>query len=112
MSDRKTNVRVSFEVPYDDWPGLEPAFIKLLPRGALNVVIRDGIPYVPARREKMSVEGLRKLETTIEQFIDEHQVSCGESAYQVDKINEAAPELLIAVADIVGYYKDPDEQAG
>lgn len=41
-------------------------------------------------------------------YINKHEISCPESIYQRDKIWETAPELVEQLANIVGYWKDPD----
>lgn len=46
---------------------------------------------------------------------DEHQVSCGEAVYQVERVHESLPDLVIGMLEIVGYVKgevDGDEGGG
>jgi len=58
-------------------------------------------------RAPLPIKKLRQLEQAVVGFIDKYEVSCEESAYQVDNVNEAAPELLIAVGKIVGFHEYP-----
>lgn len=101
-----SNVRVTFEVPYDKWPAVEAAVLKAFPREAINTYIIDGLPN---GRKPLSDEGLHKLEAIVVDFIDRHHVRSAESAYQMDHIQEMAPELVIAVGNLVGYYEDLPE---
>lgn len=50
----------------------------------------------------------KELLAFVRKWIKEKQVRCGESAYQVDSINQELPEFLIGCAEIVGYYKDEE----
>jgi len=59
-------------------------------------------------RKPLSTKQLRVLEAACVGFIDKYEVSCEGSAYQVDRVNEAAPELLIAVGKIVGFHEYAD----
>lgn len=41
-------------------------------------------------------------------FIEEQEITCGESVYQTDRVIENAYELIENICDIVGYYKYED----
>ncbi len=51
-----------------------------------------------------------KIVNAIIDYIQEHEISCPESIYQRDKIWETAPELVEKLADIVGYWKDQEDE--
>lgn len=46
----------------------------------------------------------KKLLEFVRKWIKEHEVRSGESAYQVDDVNQALPEFLIGCCEIVGYH--------
>jgi len=45
-----------------------------------------------------------------EKWKQQYQPSCGESIYQVDKVNLACPELVEELMDIVGYFKHEEDE--
>lgn len=48
----------------------------------------------------------KELLALCEDFVKHHKVRAPESPYQMDGIQEAAPELIEAICNIVGYYDD------
>lgn len=46
---------------------------------------------------------MSKLETIIREFMQEHRITCAESIYQRDSVFEAAPDLVEALCNEVGY---------
>lgn len=48
----------------------------------------------------------KELVAVCTKFLKEHQVRAPESCYQMDDVVLAAPELVQAVADVIGYYDD------
>lgn len=42
-------------------------------------------------------------------FLDKHHVSCPETIHQTDRVIENAYGLIEDLADVAGYYRDPDE---
>lgn len=48
----------------------------------------------------------KELIAVCTRFLVEHQVRAPESCFQMDDVVLAAPELVQAVADILGYYDD------
>lgn len=58
----------------------------------------------------MSIIDYNKLVEIIIDFIEEHHISCPEVIYQSDRVIENAYELIEALADVVGYYEDSDEE--
>jgi hypothetical protein len=55
------------------------------------------------KREKIVEKELLEL---CKGFLIKYQVRAPESPYQMDDIIEAAPELVEAIAEILGYYDD------
>lgn len=48
----------------------------------------------------------------IKAIIDKHEISCGEDIYQSDSIIENALQMIEAICEIVGYYKEKDLENG
>lgn len=48
----------------------------------------------------------RELIEICAKFLKEHKVRAPESCYQMDSVVIAAPELVEAVANVLGYYDD------
>ena len=55
-------------------------------------------------------EKLRVLEKIAVDFITKHTVSCDDSCIK-DSVYEDAPELVGALAEVVGYYRYPGDDA-
>lgn len=51
-----------------------------------------------------------KLAAIARKFIDDHRVSCVEATAN-DRVYEHAPELVEQLAEVVGYYKHPEDRA-
>lgn len=52
---------------------------------------------------------MRKLWDACVAFRDEHEILCPESCFQMDAIVLAAPELVEAVCNVIGYSECPDD---
>ena len=50
-----------------------------------------------------------KLFSVCQKFMENQKVTCSECIYQSDRVIENAYDLIYDIADIVGYYKDEDE---
>lgn len=71
----------------------------------------DPIGFVLASYEMIHSE-LQKAKTLVahcEQFIQDQEIHCAETVYQMDHVIENAYSFIEGVCDIVGYYEDPDE---
>lgn len=55
-----------------------------------------------------SVKELRSLWKACADFIAEHEISCPESIWQLDRVMLAAPELVEAACDHIGYYEEEE----
>ncbi len=69
------------------------------------------VPNVEAKT--LSIKGLtmeEKLTELCKKFVEENQISCGETIYQCDWVIERAYEFIESVCDIVGYYDDDEEE--
>ena len=44
------------------------------------------------------------------QFIEDQEITCGECVYQSDRVIENAYQLIEEICNIVGYYKDEEEE--
>ena len=53
-------------------------------------------------------EKKEKVLSLIEDYINEHRVSCGESVMQMDNPQVAAPELMADIVDIIEPEYDED----
>lgn len=58
-----------------------------------------------------TVEQAKKLLEITRKFIEDNRVSCPEATTN-DKVYENAPELVEQLAEVVGYYKRPDDDEG
>lgn len=56
------------------------------------------------------VPPVSKLEAIARKFIADNRVTCEEACCN-DRVYENAPNLVGELADVVGYYRDPDEEA-
>jgi hypothetical protein len=56
-----------------------------------------------------SVQDMEELWTVCNAFIQIHKVSCPEATIK-DDVYINSPHLVENIGDIVGYYKDPDEE--
>jgi hypothetical protein len=54
---------------------------------------------------------LRRIEALCRKFIEDNKIGSLETIYQCDWVIENAYEFIASVAEIVGYYNDPDEEA-
>lgn len=54
----------------------------------------------------ITVSSHSELKRVCEEFIYKHQISCAESCYQMDSTVIAAPELVEAVCNVLGYYDE------
>lgn len=43
-------------------------------------------------------------------FIDENEIGSGEAVYQSDHILEKAPEFIVELCELLGYYQFPMEE--
>jgi hypothetical protein len=48
----------------------------------------------------------RQLVRYVTDFVKEHQISCGESIHQSDRMNLMAPEFMDKCCEIIGYYEE------
>lgn len=55
------------------------------------------------KRPVPTLAEMRKLWRTVTSWVDRHEVSCEETIYQTDRVQEALPELAEQAAKIVGY---------
>ncbi len=58
------------------------------------------------RRDEMSKptkEQLEKLWATVKAFIEENEIICSESCYQMDDVLENSAPFIESLCDIVGY---------
>lgn len=62
------------------------------------------------KRPEPTQQQLLNLWRDVENWIDSHEVRCGESLYQVDAVQEALYALGEAACDHVGYYRDPEDE--
>lgn len=72
----------------------------------------DPIGFVLASYEMIHSE-LKKAQALVkhcEQFIQDQEIHCAETVYQMDHVIENAHEFIEGVCDIVGYYEDPDQE--
>jgi len=60
--------------------------------------------------ERLAREAAAGLYAIVRQFIDDNGVSCPEATAS-DRVYENAPLLVKQLADMVGYYRAPEEQA-
>lgn len=63
---------------------------------------------VYAERERMAAPSASATAAIARQFIDENRVSCPEATTN-DRVYEHAPELVEKLAEVVGYYRDPED---
>lgn len=50
-----------------------------------------------------------KLLARVEKFISDQRIGCPETIYQTDRVIESAYEFIQDLADIAGYWRDPDD---
>lgn len=60
----------------------------------------------------VDVRKLRELWELCQEFIDEHRVSCGESACQSEGVSAEAPVLVARIGEIVGFFNDEEDSGG
>jgi hypothetical protein len=61
---------------------------------------------------EMDVERIRKMDAlwgVCEAFVQRNQIHCAEATVE-DRVYENAPELVEQIANIVGFYKYPDDE--
>ena len=51
----------------------------------------------------------QKLFDLVKKFIEEQEISCAESIYQMDHVIENAHEFIEKCCELVGYYEYPEE---
>lgn len=54
----------------------------------------------------------RQLLNLCRKFIDDNQIGSGEAVYQSDYILEKAPEFIVEICELIGYYQWPMEAEG
>lgn len=55
-------------------------------------------------------EKMKKIVDMVENFILDNKIRCSESIWQRDNIIENAYDFIENLCDIVGYYKDDEEE--
>jgi hypothetical protein len=70
----------------------------------------DPIAFVLASYEQIHAElaQARALVQLCQKFVDDNNITCVETVYQMDHVIEHAYEFIEDVCNIVGYYKDLD----
>lgn len=81
-----------------------------------EVDLPDGVQHGYDLKCKMVAQPLHptddprlKLWRTVEQFVHKQKISCPETIWQSDRVIENGYDFIRACADIVGYFKYPDE---
>ena len=60
----------------------------------------------------MSDDKSAELRELCQRFIRENQITCDETIYQCDWVEENAPDFIREICEIVGYCRVDDEEDG
>lgn len=79
--------------------------------GIMNLLVHEDLhPNILEKLESSAMSSLKdKLWDVCVKFINDQRIYCTESTIE-DRVYENAPELVADIADIVGYYEDPEEE--
>ncbi|MDB4914078.1 MAG: hypothetical protein JWM95_1722 [Gemmatimonadetes bacterium] len=52
---------------------------------------------------------MRRLWSLMRGFVVAHEITCGETIYQTDKVAEHSLDLILLMTEVVGYYEYPED---